>query len=334
VQKRNHAVRTCMVGQACYLVAIINEGKRIIFEEQEKTIEQKQKPWKDVAERKPLRIGILGCGGLGKSLARNLQKFSDIHTKELLISTRQPELLTEFIGAGISCFFDNKKLVKSTDLTFICCLPSQLEDVMEEIKGSVRCLLYTFVVGVPRTRICKWLNFFDVIKPEIILGDKKTTDESNWNCKQSISNALETASSCELSCPGNSTNDIVATPWKLAELMIYIFVNMCIVQGIQRKDISYMVNSVIFGIVIEKEKLVLKEEDLWNKESMTTLVPITLNKMEYEIFSLDKLHATRTEVEKILEDSKKPSGSIFRKRYVKLFDKKRSWRTTCELVQN
>ena len=40
-----------------------------------------------------------------------------------------------------------------------------------------------------------------------------------------------------------------------------------------------MVNFVIFGIAIEKEKLVLKEEDLWNEESMTTLVPITLNKV-------------------------------------------------------
>ena len=40
-----------------------------------------------------------------------------------------------------------------------------------------------------------------------------------------------------------------------------------------------MVNSVIFGIASEKEKLVLKEEDLWNEEAMMTLVPITLNKV-------------------------------------------------------
>ena len=32
-------------------------------------------------------------------------------------------------------------------------------------------------------------------------------------------------------------SDIITTPWKLAELMFFVFVNMCIVQGILRPDI-------------------------------------------------------------------------------------------------
>ena len=36
---------------------------------------------------------------------------ADIHPKEILISTRRPEILSEFSEVGIRCFFDNKKVL-------------------------------------------------------------------------------------------------------------------------------------------------------------------------------------------------------------------------------
>lgn len=41
-----------------------------------------------------LKIGIIGCGKLGRQLAVSLLEFSKVQPNELQISTRQPETLS------------------------------------------------------------------------------------------------------------------------------------------------------------------------------------------------------------------------------------------------
>ena len=53
-----------------------------------------------------------------------------------------------------------------------------------------------------------------------------------------ISQALEDTSYCKIACPGNCIDGaIVKTSSKLAEIMVLVFVNMCIVQGLSRDDV-------------------------------------------------------------------------------------------------
>ena len=42
-----------------------------------------------------LKIGIIGCGKLGRQLAVSLLQFSKVQSNELQISTRQPETLSK-----------------------------------------------------------------------------------------------------------------------------------------------------------------------------------------------------------------------------------------------
>ncbi|XP_065072213.1 NADP-dependent oxidoreductase domain-containing protein 1-like [Rhopilema esculentum] len=333
VRKRSHAVRTCMIGQACYLVAIINEGKRLIYEQESlKTKKACPKPWKEVPKRRPLKIGILGCGAIGKSLVENFQKYSDIHAEEILISTRRPENLSEFSEVGIRCFFDNKKLVESTDLTFMCCLPSQIDSVIEDIKGSIRCLLYTFVAGIPRIKLCKLLENSNIIKPEFIFGGKEVTKKSPWNYKQSISQALENSSLCEVICPGSKDDAIIRTTSKLSELMIYVLINMLVVNGYSKNEVTKYVNLVAFGPPTDEKSTSITEDDLWHDDVSSILCPITVNERTFQIFDLDKLHSFTTKIGSILESDNNVLATRFRKRHVSLFDKFNSWKVQCELV--
>ena len=43
--------------------------------------------------RDPLKIGLIGCGRLGKQIVSSLLTFSDVRPNELFISTRRPDAL-------------------------------------------------------------------------------------------------------------------------------------------------------------------------------------------------------------------------------------------------
>jgi len=47
--------------------------------------------------RNPLKIGLIGCGRLGRQIISTLLTYGDVRTEEITISTRRPHILSEFI---------------------------------------------------------------------------------------------------------------------------------------------------------------------------------------------------------------------------------------------
>ena len=52
---------------------------------------------KQVVPRNPIKVGIIGCGRLGKQIVSCLLEYSDVRTEEITISTRRPNILGMFI---------------------------------------------------------------------------------------------------------------------------------------------------------------------------------------------------------------------------------------------
>ena len=86
-----------------------------------------------------VKLGIVGCGNIGKKLLRSLIKIKD---KKLLdfqiqISTRQPEkLMSEFLNElddDIKIMLNNEKLFDECDIIFLCVQPTQLDLLLKEI---------------------------------------------------------------------------------------------------------------------------------------------------------------------------------------------------------
>ena len=49
---------------------------------------------KQAIPRNPIKIGIIGCGRLGKQILSCLVSFCDLKNDEIIVSTRRPELLS------------------------------------------------------------------------------------------------------------------------------------------------------------------------------------------------------------------------------------------------
>jgi pyrroline-5-carboxylate reductase len=95
-----------------------------------------------------LKIGIIGAGRLGRQLATSLIECADTNpVQDLQISTRQPDTLTSLIQKDVVCYFDNIRLVKRSDIVFLCILPSQMETIINEIRSHIptKCIIYSFV---------------------------------------------------------------------------------------------------------------------------------------------------------------------------------------------
>lgn len=72
------------------------------------------------------RVGLLGCGRLGRGVLRALIEQKVVAASRICVSTRQPETLDDFSRAGVTCYFDNVRLVTESSVVIVCCLPEQL----------------------------------------------------------------------------------------------------------------------------------------------------------------------------------------------------------------
>uniref|UniRef100_UPI00398F76B5 NADP-dependent oxidoreductase domain-containing protein 1 isoform X2 n=1 Tax=Pristiophorus japonicus TaxID=55135 RepID=UPI00398F76B5 len=115
-----------------------------------------------------LRIGVLGCGVLGKQLVLALLQLSDLTPANITVSTRRPENLSELTKLGVKCIYDNKRMAASVDVMFLCCLPSHLITVSSQIRGcmSESCIVYSFVTAVPVLRLKHLLAHSTIVRPQ------------------------------------------------------------------------------------------------------------------------------------------------------------------------
>ncbi|MEJ1269573.1 NADP+ dependent oxidoreductase domain containing 1 [Cricetulus griseus] len=107
-----------------------------------------------------LKVGIIGCGHLGRQLAKVLLKIVPIPAENLQISTRRPESLVEFQKLGVRCYYDNRSLASWAKVLFLCCLPAQLPNICLEIQSKLEkpCIVYSFVAAIPVPRPFPWFD--------------------------------------------------------------------------------------------------------------------------------------------------------------------------------
>ncbi|KAL4469903.1 hypothetical protein ABPG72_006543 [Tetrahymena utriculariae] len=84
------------------------------------------------------KIGIIGCGVIGKSVLNALVFLLGwVEPNNIHISTRRPENLSKYEDIGFNIYFDNEKLIEQCDVVIICFPPSLDNWAIVELKESI-----------------------------------------------------------------------------------------------------------------------------------------------------------------------------------------------------
>ena len=101
-----------------------------------------------------MKIAIIGAGNLGISIARGL--ISSNEFESLALTRRKIELLKEFEAVPrVLVSTENSDVVSSSEVIILAVQPTQLEDILQEIKPvlSSSQLIISTVTGVPVSKI-------------------------------------------------------------------------------------------------------------------------------------------------------------------------------------
>ncbi|CAB3992931.1 Hypothetical predicted protein, partial [Paramuricea clavata] len=162
LRQKNLAAISTACAQAVYFVSTLTEVNELILEKTRSSSKSCI-----TSSFSGLKIGIVGCGRLGKQLGTVLLDLGVVSASNLYISTRCPENLEEFQNKGVYCCFDNVMVGKTVDILFLCCLPSQLNTVSKDLRGNVAGLVYSFVAGMSLARITQLLDYQNIVKPTL-----------------------------------------------------------------------------------------------------------------------------------------------------------------------
>ena len=107
-----------------------------------------------------MKIGIIGGGNLGQSLANGLVNFANHSAEKITIYRRSEKHLKQLKDSGFNTAVSNLELVKSNDVIFIAVLPQQINNVLEEISSSLNSnqLIVSLVTSVEIDEIQVKLN--------------------------------------------------------------------------------------------------------------------------------------------------------------------------------
>ena len=83
-----------------------------------------------------MKIGIIGYGSMGKMLLWKFAEAGNIEKQDLLVSNRTKEKLEEAKAAAT--ISDSRRLASEADIIFVCVRPSDLKQVLEEIREDIR----------------------------------------------------------------------------------------------------------------------------------------------------------------------------------------------------
>uniref|UniRef100_UPI00398EA5B6 NADP-dependent oxidoreductase domain-containing protein 1 isoform X1 n=1 Tax=Pristiophorus japonicus TaxID=55135 RepID=UPI00398EA5B6 len=193
-----------------------------------------------------LRIGVLGCGVLGKQLVLALLQLSDLTPANITVSTRRPENLSELTKLGVKCIYDNKRMAASVDVMFLCCLPSHLITVSSQIRGcmSESCIVYSFVTAVPVLRLKHLLAHSTIVRPQYShCGDPWV---KLWESHKNALGALLDQEVIEVSSPFKESGNVCVNH-KWFEEVIYSILNVCYFLKVPHKSTVNLLNEVLFS---------------------------------------------------------------------------------------
>ncbi|KAH0516563.1 NADP-dependent oxidoreductase domain-containing protein 1 [Microtus ochrogaster] len=176
-----HAVFFCKL--FCTLRELLHQGRR--------TIQPRAMSFDAASvEDETLKVGIIGCGHLGRQLATVLLRLVPIPAENLHISTRRPESLVEFQKLGVRCLYDNASVASWAKVLFLCCLPSQLPNICLEIQNKLEktCFVYSFVSAIPLPRLKFLLNHSNILRPQYHFTERF---DNNWGETKEITAVLQ-----------------------------------------------------------------------------------------------------------------------------------------------
>lgn len=207
---RSYALTVAACAQATYFISVLNELRQTVLEEYSTRTLRRPSSSRILntgIQRDPVKVGIIGCGRLGRQLATSLLAFAGVRPEELFVSTRRPELLQDLTQRGVSCDFDNRSICSKVNVLFICCLPSQFSSVAKDIQPLLlpNTIVYSLVGATTIDRILQSLQFQNVIRPEFSWAtanlDKKFDNcwDTSKDIIQSLYNSKIVSSCCPLS---------------------------------------------------------------------------------------------------------------------------------------
>ena len=157
---QNKHIREILIDQALYYFVIFSkifltwskerEIDKLVKEEKKEREKQKQKyhvnlppiDMKKIIKKiviPRIKVGIVGCGIIGKKLLKTLIKIKDkkIIDFQIFVSTRQPEKvlneLLDLLDDDILIFLNNEKIFEECDFIFLCIQPAQLDLLSKEV---------------------------------------------------------------------------------------------------------------------------------------------------------------------------------------------------------
>ncbi|XP_061468797.1 NADP-dependent oxidoreductase domain-containing protein 1 [Rhineura floridana] len=156
-----------------------------------------------------LNIGIIGGGHIGKQLVRTLQHLGGISGKNIQISTRRPETLSEFQMLGVDCFYNNRKLVSWADAVFLCCLPSHLPQICSEVQDALKkcSIVYSLVTAIPLPRLKQLLSCNAILRPQYKFTESGLFQM--WEASRTVVEALKDPAVIQATCPCSPKEEIV-----------------------------------------------------------------------------------------------------------------------------
>jgi pyrroline-5-carboxylate reductase len=84
------------------------------------------------------KIAIIGCGNLGKSIAKGLIDSGWIAPEQLILTKRNPAALDVFSSQGVKVTADNHAAVKEADVVLLALKPYNILSVLKELAASLR----------------------------------------------------------------------------------------------------------------------------------------------------------------------------------------------------
>ncbi|OBS79033.1 hypothetical protein A6R68_18572, partial [Neotoma lepida] len=204
------------------------------------------------AEDEMLKVGIIGCGHLGKQLANVLLKLVPIPAENLQISTRRPEALVEFQKLGVRCLYDNAYVANWAKVLFLCCLPSQLPNICLEIQSKLEktCTVFSFVSAIPLPRLKLLLNHTNILRPQYHFAED--TDVI-WGENKEIIAVLQDPVILRATCPYSKVGGIILNI-KWLEGVFYSAINICTARNVFHSHVLQILDKLFLSVHLESCK--------------------------------------------------------------------------------
>ncbi len=106
-----------------------------------------------------MKISIIGCGTLGIALARGFLSQGLVKPADLILSKRDPSVLSSFREKGVQITSDNAEAARNSNFIILAVKPYNVEKILLEIKSELKSDVHSIIsvaTGIKTTQITEW----------------------------------------------------------------------------------------------------------------------------------------------------------------------------------